>query len=446
VARSLRLLAVLLLSALAPAARAEMLPDSTVREAWKLPNGLEVRTLHVPGAAGVSVTVAFRAGSGYEPAALEGLSDLLAEVYFTAAAGDVPERTREEMASLRPLGWESRPGTRLVRFTEIATPAQLPGVMLQLSRRMGGVRVDDAVVKRALASVRRDRGARYFGEVPDGLYWRSAAIARGVSDEQLVRSNSLANLEKLSAKDVAPWLQRWYHAGNASIAIAGNLSGLDMRKLVSPLFEPLAGGTALPDTVQVRLKGARRVSTWKSLVAPVGAIASYSPALTDSLHPSFYLGMLITGPALTHAWGGAKPPLTSRFQYSLLDEPELVRFYPPAPPESSDPERLAGALHEMLEVVGAQQVVGPMMNRVKKSVRWLLGAELPSELRERLQREAGGLGTLSSNLATRALWNGDAFWNEYLARFDRASLGHSFYYEWLTAPEHQAVLLLTPTH
>jgi hypothetical protein len=85
-----------------------------------------------------------------------------------------------------------------------------------------------------------------------------------------------------------------------------------------------------------------------------------------------------------------------------------------------------------------------MLNRVKKSVRWLLGAELPSELRERLQREAGGLGTLSSNLATRALWHGDAFWNEYLARFDRASLGHNFYYEWLTQPEHQAVLLLAP--
>jgi hypothetical protein len=440
------LLALLLLSALAPAARAEMLPDSTVREAWKLPNGLEVRTMHLPRAAGVSVTLAYRAGSAYEPAGLEGLSELLAEVYYTAAAGDVPERTREEMPSLRPLGWESRPGTRLVRFTEIATPAQLPGVMLQLAHRMGGVRVDDAGVKRALASVRRDRGARYFGEVADGLYWRSAAVARGLSDEQLVRINSLTNLDKLTAKDLAPWLQRWYHAGNASIAIAGDLSGVDMHKVVSSLFGPLAGGTTLPDTVEVRLKGARRVSTWKALEAPVGAVASYSPAITDSLHPSFYLSMLITGPALTHAWGGAKPPLTSRFQYSLLDEPELVRFYPPAPPESSDPERLAGALHEMLQVVGAQNVVGPMMNRVKKSVRWLLGAELPAELRERLQREAGGLGTLSSNLATRALWKGDAFWNEYLARFDRSSLGHNFFYEWLTVPEHQAVLLLTPAH
>jgi zinc protease len=255
VARSLRFLAVVLITALAPAARAEMLPDSTVREAWKLPNGLEVRTLHVPGAAGVSVTVAYRAGSAYEPAGLEGLSDLLAEVYFTAAAGDVPERTREEMPSLRPLAGNPAPARDSVRFTEIATPAQLPGVMLQLSHRMGGVRVDDAAVKRALASVRRDRGARYFGEPADGLYWRTAAIARGVSDEQLVRISSLTNLDRIGAKDLAPWLQRWYHAGNASIAIVGNLSGVDVHKVVTTLFGPLAGGTALPDTVEVRPQG-----------------------------------------------------------------------------------------------------------------------------------------------------------------------------------------------
>ncbi len=442
--RALYLLAALSLLTLAPLARAEMLADSTVREAWTLPNGLEVRTLHVPGAAGVSVTVAYRAGSGHEPVALEGLSELLAELHFTAAAGDVPERSRDEMSSLRPLGWESRPGTRLVRFTEIATPAQLPGVLHQVARRMGGVTVDDASVKRALASVRRDRGAHYFGEPADALYWRTAAIAQGSTDESLVRAASLAHFDKTGARDLAPWLQRWYHAGNASLGIAGDLSGLDVRALVKTLFQPLAGGTALPDTVQVRLQAARRTAPFKSLEAPVGAIATSTPPLSDSLHPGFYLGMLVTGPALTHAWGGAAQPLRTRFQYSLLDEPELVRFYPPAPVGSADPELLAGALYEMLKVVGGQQVVAPMLNRVKRSVRWLLGGELPAELLERLHTEPGGLGTLSSNLATRPLWRGDRFWNEYLARFDRLALGHNYFYEWITAPEHQVVLLLTP--
>jgi hypothetical protein len=127
-----------------------------------------------------------------------------------------------------------------------------------------------------------------------------------------------------------------------------------MRKVVSSLFGPLAGGTALPDTVEVRLKGARRVSTWKSLKAPVGAVASYSPALTDSLHPSFYLSMLITGPALTHAWGGANEPLTSRFQYSLLDRPKTgASAAAPRVPF----ERLAAPARDA-RVVGAQASSG----------------------------------------------------------------------------------------
>jgi hypothetical protein len=83
-----------------------------------------------------------------------------------------------------------------------------------------------------------------------------------------------------------------------------------------------------------------------------------------------------------------------------------------------------------------------MMFRVK-GVRWLLGPTARG-LRERLQPKAGRGAHLQPR--HRALWKGDAFWNEYLARFDRSSLGHNFFYEWLTVPEHQAVLLLTPAH
>ena len=442
--RAIRLSAALALALLAPAARAEVLADSTVREAWRLPNGLEVRTLHVPGAAGVAVTVAYRAGAGYEPAQKEGWSDLLAEVHFTAAAGDVPERTREEMSSLRPLGWESRPGQRLVRFTEIASTTQFPGVLQQVARRMSGVTVDDAVVQRALASVRRDRGLHYFGDPADVLYWRVGAVARGWSDEQLVRATSLAHLEKTTAREVNPWLQRWYQPGNASLAIAGDLSGVDVRALVGTLFGALPGAGAMPDTVRFEPQPGRRVVPWRDLGSPAGVVAARAPALSDTLHPAFYLTMLISGPALSYSWGKPTPPLRTRFQYSLLDEPELVRFYPAIAPDVDDTERLAGSLYEMLMVVGGQQMVREMMERVRRNVRWLLGGTLPPDVRQRLGTDPAALGTLSANQATRAAWRGDAFWTEYLARFDRASLGHNFFYERLADHQNQVVLLLTP--
>lgn len=443
--RSRRVFAALLLLVFATPSHATLLPDSTDVEAWRLENGLEVRTRHIPGAAGVSVSLAFRAGSGYEPAGQEGLSALLAELQFMGAAGDVPERTRAEMASLRPLGWESRPGTRLVQFTEIATPAQLPGVLHQFATRLAGVRVDDAALRAALAQVRRDAGERLFGEPADVLYWRAGALARGLSDELIVRRSGLPGLARLTPKDATTQLRRWYHAGNASLALAGDLSGLDVHALVAALFGKLPGGPAIPDTVQVRFHPGKRTVRWKGIQVPLGVIADASPALTDSLHPAYYLGLLVTAAGVSSAWGAPLPPLSSRFQYSLLDEPEIVRFYPPVRAADSEPGLVAEALHEQLEIIRGQLVTADILVRVRKSVRWLLGADLPDGVLARVRREPGGLGTVSSGMATRALWMGDGFWNDYLARLDRLMMGPDYFYDWMADPQHQSILVLTPS-
>jgi len=446
VSRRSRLALLLPLLLLAAPAGAQVRSDSTVADAWRLDNGLEVRTLHVPHAPGVSVTLAFRAGSGYDPAGREGLSELLAELQFTSAAGDIPERTRAEMASLRPLGWESRAGTRLVRFTEIATTAQLAGVLQQVAKRLAGVQVTDAGLKSALAEVRRDAGSRLFGEPSDVLYWRVGQVARGLTDEQLLSRASFKGLEKLTVKDVEPLLRSRFQAGNASLALAGDLAGIDVRALVGALFGKLPGTPAWPDTVHVRLRGGKRALPWKDLSAPVGVIAVESPSLADTLHPAFYLGMLVTGPGVIGSWGPPQPPLVSRFQYSLFDEPELVRFYPPVRADATDPDLVAGALYEQLQVVGGQMVDKSVLDGVRRSVSWLLGDEIPIEIMTRLRSDPGGLGTLSNGLATRALWMGDAYWTDYLRRFRTLKIGHSFYYAWMADAKHQTTLLLTPAH
>ncbi len=439
-----RVLAALVLIALASPARPAPLPDSTLSDTWRLDNGLEVRTRHVPRTKGIAVTLAFRAGYGYEPAGQEGLSELLAELEFMGAAGDVPERTRAEMASLRPLGWESRRGARLVRFTEIATVAQLPGVLQQFAARLAGVNVTDESLKQALTQVRRDAGSRLFGDPADVLYWRSSAQAQGLTDEQIVRRASMPGLTRLTSKELSARLHDWYQPGNASLALAGDLSGVDVHAMVGALFGKLPGGPALPDTVVVRLHGSKRTVPWKNLTAPVGVVAIEGLPLTDSLHAGFYLGMLVTGAGFNTSWGAPTPPLTARFQYALLDEPELLRFYPPVRTDATDPDLLSGSVYEQLQVVGGQMVTGAMLDRVRKSVRWLLGAELPPDVLNRLRSDPGALGTLSGGMATRALWMGDTFWTGYLSRFDHLALGHSNFYDWLAEAKHQTVLLLTP--
>jgi hypothetical protein len=254
----------------------------------------------------------------------------------------------------------------------------------------------------------------------------------------------MPGLSKLGSKDIAARLHDWYQPGNASLALAGDLSGLDVHKLVGALFGKLPGAPAMPDTVEVRLHGSKRTVPWKDLAAPLGVVAIACPPLTDSLHAGFYLGMLVTGAGFNTSWGPPTPPLTARFQYSLLDEPELLRFYPPVRTDATDPDLLAGAVYEQLQVVGGQMVTVAMMTRVRKSVRWLLGAELPPDVLGRFRSDPGAMGTLSGGMAGRALWKGDTFWRGYLSRFDSLSLGHSNFYDWLADAKHQTLLLLTP--
>lgn len=434
----------LVLALLAPPVHAQMLPDSTRIEHWRLANGLEVRTRHVPRAPGIAVTLAVRAGRGYDPAGVEGLADLLAELTWTAPAGSFPARTREDLTSVRPLGAETNLTGSLARFTEIAAPTQLPGVLAELAARMGGVTVTDATLKSAVTQVRRDAGARYFGPLAEVLYWRAGAIARGADDAALLRLAQLPGLSKVNARDAAARLHEWYAPGSASLALAGDLSGQDVRALVEATFGRLAAAPGLPDTVAARLSGHRRTMTWKDLTVPAGVIAVEAPPLTDSLHAGFYLGLAITGASITKSWGAAGPPLVSRFQYSLYDDPELMRFYPPVAAEATDPDLLAGALYEQLQVVGGQMVMLPIMDRVRYSLAWLLGAPMPPEIVQRMRAEPAGLGTLTSGMATRAVWHGDAFWAGYLERFMTLKLGHSSYYEYLADAAHQTTLLLTP--
>src|SRR5262249_8845593 len=149
-------------------------------------------------------------------------------------------------------------------------------------------------------------------------YWRAGLVARGLTDEQVVRRAGLPGLDRLAAKDVLPLLKRRYQPGNASLALVGDLSGYDARALVASVFASIAGGPAMPDTVSVRLRGSRRTIPWKNLSAPAGVVAAEAPALADSLHPAFYLGVLVAGASVVEKWGAPQAPLVSRFQYSLF--------------------------------------------------------------------------------------------------------------------------------
>jgi hypothetical protein len=423
-----------------------LLADSTYADRWTLPNGLEVVTREVPGAPDVSVSWGYRFGLDNDPADKPGLASLLAEVGYAAAAGDIPERTREEMESLRPGGWSLKVTRRQTLFSETAKPGQLAGVLRQVATRMRGVTVTDSGLKRARATVRRLMGEKYFGSVDQMLHWQVREYARGLDKTGILTLAAATGLDRETPPSVQQAITRAYAPANGVLALAGDFGGLDLHAILASEFGDLPAGTRLPDPAPVRLDSVTRVVERPEVLEPVGVLGLAAPALADSLHPSFYLSMLVLGGQAKQVWGPASPPLAARFQYAVLDDPDVVRFYPKLEPgRGADPQQLTSAFEMMVGALFELLITRDIYEEYSYNVIWLLGGPMGRSVRGAVARDPAALNLLCVSTASRALWGTDDFWAEYRARFRPAVLRDiRMWGGWLGDPAHQARLLFVP--
>jgi hypothetical protein len=419
--------------------------DSVTHVNWTLSNGMHVLAQHIPDGRGIAISVAYPGGSDQDPPARPGLASLLAEVHFTAAAGDAPERTRGEMASLRPFGYEVRVGRTITIFTEVATPTQFPGVLHQVAVRMRGVQVTPALLASALETV-RTRHHREYLDAPDiGLYNEVTERASGVDDAALQRLISLSAIAKLDAKEVQTLEARAFASRRAVISIAGNLDGLNLRPMLESEFAGIPGG---PPTLLPPIRPARAASILvkhDGVQSPVGVLGIMTPALSDTTHPAFYLAALIIGAQANLDWGDPVPPLSSRFQYSILEDPDLLRFYPPLKPTDREPKAIVNAFANS---VGGQDnlvVSDEVIDNLRGGVNWLVGGPLHAAVLARMRSQSGALILLTNSMVERELRGGEAFWRAYRRRMDAIDAPDLVYWlGWMGDPKKQIALLYLP--
>ena len=433
------------LAAAAPTAGAAMLQDSTSVEAWRLGNGLEVRVRDVPGAGSVAITLAYRAGTFLDPADRPDLAALLAQVQFTAPAGEIPERALGEMSSVRPLGWGVTTNPHLALLTEVASADRFAGVLHEVALRARGVRTNDSCVAHALAGVRRSVGeSRYGGDVEAALYERVRDLALGLDEAQLLDRSRGRGLARITRVQVDTLLKRYYCAANASLALVGDFSAFDLHALLEREFGGIPPGVAQPDPPAERLSGAVRASIMPGLSASRGVMGVFAPAIEDTLHPAFYLNALILGGWWSRQAEDAGSSLRSHFQYSLFDEPELARFDFDVRPGPVDLKAQALPFDVAVEEFARLLLTGEIHELFRRNVEWLLGGPMGPQLRRQANNTPSILSTIATTTATRAIWKGDAFWARYLDRFETARFGATTFLRWLKAPEHQALLVLQP--
>jgi hypothetical protein len=447
--RAALLLGLALAIAPLPAAGApKTLPDSTTFESWQLANGIRVVTLNIPRCPSVAITVGYPVGTDGDPAGRRGWAQLMAEVQMMAAAGDVPERTPDEMESLRPLGWSIKVGRRATQLSEVASIAQFPGALRQVATRMRGVTVDDAALKSAVATVRRDLGEHLFGTVDYSLYYQVRELAGGGDPNSALAVSQAKGLDGVTARDLEQSVHATFAPGSAVLALAGDLSGLNVHALVENQFGPLPAGAPpanrAADPAPAAFRPAFRSLARADVDQPVGVVAVQAPALTDTLHPRFFLAVLLMAEHCQQSWNISRL-VRSRFRYSILDEPDLVRFYPQTAPDSTDAHALATELRLTLGGLLEMTVVRSEYDELRYNVLWLLGGPMPRHVLAQVRTDGPSLNNLCNNLAARELTGGEAFWTRYRQRFlNMSDPGLARWARFVCLPEHQVGLLFTP--
>jgi hypothetical protein len=420
--------------------------DSATRVSWVLPNGTHVLAQHVPEARAISISVGYPGGSDQDPEQLPGRAALLAELQFMSTAGSVPERSRDELSSLRPAGADIHVGRCFTILTEVATAPQFPGVLQQVLSRMHGAQPDQATLTAALQTVSL-LSQQHYRSTPDvALYNELTERASGVDDAGMARAISLEGIHKLTLADVTPLLASSFRPQDAVISVAGNLTGLDLHALLDHAFDGLPGGArrALPPIRPARAASA--LSKWPGLTRPVGTIGLIAPALDDTTHPAFFLVSLILGAKTGEIWGEALPPLSSQFQYSVLEDPDLVRLYPPLKGSGMGSDAMSFSFNHTLGQTDNLVVSDELVEKLRNGIGWLLGAPLTDKQLDRMRVNNTTLILCSTQMIERELRGGEKFWSAYRRRLAEAGAPDLVF--WLARmrnPKYQVQVLYLPS-
>ena len=424
------------------------LADTTIVDSWQLQNGLRVVTRDIRRAPGVSVTLAFGTGSEQDPQGREGRALLLAHAAFLSAAGEFPQRSLAELEKARPLGWRIEVGRRHTRLTEVATIEQFPGVLHQFAQRLGSLKPAAPGLAAAKKGVTSQLSENYRGQLAVALSYQVRELGAPGGYEGALAYAAGKGVEAATLREVQDALGALYIPANAVLSLAGNLSGsgIEVKRAIEGEFGGIAGGTRAPETPAQPIVPGFKIVERTGIDRPFGVIGLIAPALSDTTHPSFYMHSLLVGAHLIRGWGRSEQ-IPSPFQYSLLDDPEMLRFYPPITPSDVDSLRIRESYNEGILALSRTAITRDEYSQLHASVVWMLGGPMNLDLRPRARTDPGVLAALSTTAAMRELWGGEAFWAPYRERFiavDRPEFAR--WSDYFLSPGHQVQVMFAPEY
>lgn len=346
-----------------PASRAAV----SERARFDLGNGLEVFLRSEPRATACAVGLLFRIGEDSDPPDAFGLAHAAEHLWCAAATGIAPERTYEEIAASRPLGFNAQTAADATFVISVVRPAELLGELTDFAARCAALRIGVPVVEREAARLRAEIANMYGGLPVLAAPNRARASLRDALGFG-PPGGALATFAALDAPRLADRLSRHYRAGNARLAVVGRFDLPTLEAEVRSRFGSLPRGEAPPPVARrstSRPAASSNVGETTLERAAVGgggggdgyaALAVRPPPPDAPEYAAYFVGAF----ALLRAGSSVVPtPARPQFRFAPLDDASLcavVAATVSGEPSDKAAQRLSTWLDEKLGRVDSTRV------------------------------------------------------------------------------------------
>jgi zinc protease len=292
-----------------------------------LENGLRVILRPVAGARQTAVLTLFSIGGDHDPDGQSGLAHFIEHLYVTAAAGERPAGTAEELMRAYPAGWNAQTGDDYTVFATVVDGSQVDAEIKHHAERMGSLRITDTDLRRELPRIEQEL-ANMFGRMP--------AIAASNLARERVRPTPLGGrkggrMEHLR-KIMLPQLQsRWeayYKPQNALLVVAGAFDTEHVRRNIKTAFGSLPSGKEIPAATAPKklLPAAAELVDVTPIQPGLPSVASLTfsvPPPSSADYPTFLVlfhRLMAASPTGAFNASSTEPAV----RYALLDDPNVL--------------------------------------------------------------------------------------------------------------------------
>jgi zinc protease len=358
-------------------------------ERYQLDNGLRVLLRPVKGGRDACLVVLYNIGGDHDPKGRSGLAHLVEHLYCTAAAGDVPARTFEQILKRYPRGQNFQTGDRYTLCATVFDKGEVERELNEAAARMGDLKITADDLQRELPRI-DDELRNMFGAIP--------ALAASNLARERARPTPLGGrrgglFEQIRATPLEEAQKRWrdyYRPDNAILVLAGAFDAQGARKTIQAAFGKLQAAKKMPAAAEPgKTDGGNAVEhTVKPAFAkaePAFCTVYRAPAPDSELYAPFLVAL-----GLLQQQRGklVADPKSYPIYFAALDDPAVISFKLPVGKDDTA-AGLPEKVQKFLQILAEPDSVDAGRQQASMIYAWQLALQdLPENL---LAQDAYGL-------------------------------------------------------